>query len=128
MFLYIFMPMDLILRLFPITKYVSVAMLVYIGSSDGSWEPVGCAGSQSQEILKRGRCFLNCIIKIFFTLQDGFPIRIKAVNIINEPRIFKGIFAIIKPFLKEKIANRVRICVLLTFMLMFVSSLLGHCK
>nr|XP_009477944.1 PREDICTED: alpha-tocopherol transfer protein-like isoform X2 [Pelecanus crispus] len=38
--------------------------------------------------------------------QDGFPIRIKAVNIINEPRIFKGIFAIIKPFLKEKIANR----------------------
>lgn len=39
--------------------------------------------------------------------QDGFPIRIKAVHIVNEPRIFKGIFAIIKPFLKEKIANRV---------------------
>lgn len=39
-------------------------------------------------------------------LQDGFPIRIKAVNIINEPIIFKGIFAILKPFLKEKIANR----------------------
>lgn len=39
--------------------------------------------------------------------QDGFPIRIKAVNIINEPRIFKGIFAIIKPFLKEKMAERV---------------------
>ncbi|XP_057557244.1 alpha-tocopherol transfer protein-like isoform X3 [Hippopotamus amphibius kiboko] len=38
--------------------------------------------------------------------QDGFPIRIKAVHIVNEPRIFKGIFAIIKPFLKEKIANR----------------------
>jgi len=39
-------------------------------------------------------------------LQDGFPIRIKAVHVVNEPRIFKGIFAIIKPFLKEKIANR----------------------
>ncbi|XP_006881617.1 PREDICTED: alpha-tocopherol transfer protein-like isoform X2 [Elephantulus edwardii] len=38
--------------------------------------------------------------------QDGFPIRIKAVHVVNEPRIFKGIFAIIKPFLKEKIANR----------------------
>ncbi|XP_006839333.1 PREDICTED: alpha-tocopherol transfer protein-like isoform X2 [Chrysochloris asiatica] len=38
--------------------------------------------------------------------QDGFPIRIKAVHGVNEPRIFKGIFAIIKPFLKEKIANR----------------------
>lgn len=41
--------------------------------------------------------------------KDGFPIRIKAVNIINEPRIFKGIFAIIKPFLKEKMAERVTI-------------------
>lgn len=41
--------------------------------------------------------------------QDGFPIRIKAVNIINEPRIFKGIFAIIKPFLKEKMAERVSV-------------------
>ncbi|XP_004630989.1 alpha-tocopherol transfer protein-like isoform X2 [Octodon degus] len=38
--------------------------------------------------------------------QDGFPIRIKAVHVVNEPRIFKGIFAIIRPFLKEKIANR----------------------
>ncbi|KAK9404762.1 alpha-tocopherol transfer protein-like [Crotalus adamanteus] len=44
--------------------------------------------------------------KVIGILQDGFPIRIKAVNIINEPRIFKGIFAILKPFLKEKIANR----------------------
>lgn len=102
------MPVVLILRLLPITTCISVAILV---PQMKVWEPVGCAGSQSQEILKRGRwqmCFLNCIIKIFFTLQDGFPIRIKAVNIINEPRIFKGIFAIIKPFLKEKIANRVR--------------------
>ncbi|XP_001510973.2 alpha-tocopherol transfer protein-like [Ornithorhynchus anatinus] len=44
--------------------------------------------------------------KVIGILQDGFPIRIKAVNIVNEPRIFKGIFAIVKPFLKEKIANR----------------------
>ncbi|XP_057636728.1 alpha-tocopherol transfer protein-like isoform X2 [Chionomys nivalis] len=44
--------------------------------------------------------------KVIGILQDGFPIRIKAVHIVNEPRIFKGIFAIIKPFLKEKIANR----------------------
>ncbi|XP_062871634.1 alpha-tocopherol transfer protein-like [Trichomycterus rosablanca] len=44
--------------------------------------------------------------KVVSILQDGFPIRIKAVNIINEPRIFKGIFAIIRPFLKEKMAER----------------------
>ncbi|TRY98808.1 hypothetical protein DNTS_013111 [Danionella cerebrum] len=29
--------------------------------------------------------------KVVGILQDGFPIRIKAVNIINEPRIFKGV-------------------------------------
>ncbi|XP_040186065.1 alpha-tocopherol transfer protein-like [Rana temporaria] len=44
--------------------------------------------------------------KVIGILQDGFPIRIKAVNIINEPRIFKGIFAILRPFLKEKIVKR----------------------
>nr|XP_033770408.1 alpha-tocopherol transfer protein-like isoform X1 [Geotrypetes seraphini]XP_033770409.1 alpha-tocopherol transfer protein-like isoform X1 [Geotrypetes seraphini] len=44
--------------------------------------------------------------KVIGILQDGFPIRIKAVHVINEPRIFKGIFAILKPFLKEKIVNR----------------------
>ncbi|KAG8002981.1 Alpha-tocopherol transfer protein-like [Nibea albiflora] len=59
--------------------------------------------------------FVDNVRAIYLTLekliqpeetQDGFPIRIKAVNIINEPRIFKGIFAIIKPFLKEKMAER----------------------
>lgn len=50
-----------------------------------------------------------------FNQQDGFPIRIKAVNIINEPRIFKGIFAIIKPFLKEKMAERVTVVPELSF-------------
>ncbi|XP_007909719.1 alpha-tocopherol transfer protein-like [Callorhinchus milii] len=44
--------------------------------------------------------------KLIGILQDGFPMRIKTVNIINEPIIFKGIFAIIKPFLKEKMSER----------------------
>lgn len=54
-----------------------------------------------------------------FNSQDGFPIRIKAVNIINEPRIFKGIFAIIKPFLKEKMAERVSVVLELSPILLF---------
>uniref|UniRef100_A0A8C5QA41 Alpha tocopherol transfer protein like n=1 Tax=Leptobrachium leishanense TaxID=445787 RepID=A0A8C5QA41_9ANUR len=44
--------------------------------------------------------------KVTGILQDGFPIRIKAVNVINEPMIFKGIFAILRPFLKEKLVKR----------------------
>lgn len=93
------------------------------------WKAGGWCWQAVSGRLQKGennKCFLRCTVKIFFTLQDGFPIRIKAVNIINEPRIFKGIFAIIKPFLKEKIANRVRICVILT--LMFLSSLLSPRK
>lgn len=52
-------------------------------------------------------CLPHVLTSPSLLLQDGFPIRIKAVHVVNEPRIFKGIFAIIKPFLKEKIANRV---------------------
>lgn len=51
-------------------------------------------------------CLPHVLTSPSLLLQDGFPIRIKAVHVVNEPRIFKGIFAIIKPFLKEKIANR----------------------
>lgn len=66
--------------------------------------------------LTRTSC--DCSVSLFNS-QDGFPIRIKAVNIINEPRIFKGIFAIIKPFLKEKMAERVTIVLELPLTLLF---------
>lgn len=123
-----FMPTALVLL--PVRRCISVSTMVYVFISWGFGNRgVVLAGSlRTFRKEENKKCFLNCAIKIFFTLQDGFPIRIKAVNIINEPRIFKGIFAIIKPFLKEKIANRVRICVILTLMLMFVSSLLSPCK
>ncbi|XP_032817752.1 alpha-tocopherol transfer protein-like isoform X1 [Petromyzon marinus] len=39
-------------------------------------------------------------------LQDAFPMRIKGQSSINEPVIFKAVFAMIKPFLKEKMRKR----------------------
>lgn len=40
-------------------------------------------------------------------LQDAVPLRIKAIHIINQPKIFNVVFALFKPFLREKLKNRI---------------------
>lgn len=40
-------------------------------------------------------------------LQDAVPMRIKAIHIINQPKIFQIVFALFKPFLREKLKNRI---------------------
>ncbi|XP_052239478.1 alpha-tocopherol transfer protein-like isoform X4 [Dreissena polymorpha] len=40
-------------------------------------------------------------------LEDCFPMRFKGIHYLNEPAVFDYIFAIMKPFLKEKILSRV---------------------
>ena len=44
-------------------------------------------------------------------LQEAFPMRLKGLHFINEPWIFSSLFALVKPFLKEKTVNRV--CIIL---------------
>lgn len=39
-------------------------------------------------------------------LQDSVPLRIKAIHIINQPKVFNMVFALFKPFLREKLRNR----------------------
>ncbi|CAL1283524.1 unnamed protein product [Larinioides sclopetarius] len=48
------------------------------------------------------RCFATCI-------QDVLPIRIKAIHAVNQPVYFNIAFNTIKPFLSEKITNRVHL-------------------
>lgn len=40
-------------------------------------------------------------------IQDSFPMRFKAFHILHEPFYFDAILTLIKPFMSEKIRNRV---------------------
>jgi hypothetical protein len=40
-------------------------------------------------------------------LQDSVPLRVKAIHIINQPKIFNMVFSLFKPFLREKLRNRI---------------------
>lgn len=40
-------------------------------------------------------------------LQDSVPLRIKAIHIVNQPKIFNMVFTIFKQFLREKLRSRI---------------------
>ncbi|XP_046675394.1 alpha-tocopherol transfer protein-like isoform X1 [Homalodisca vitripennis] len=40
-------------------------------------------------------------------LQDSVPLRIKGIHIVNQPYIFNMVFALFKPFLRDKLRNRI---------------------
>ncbi|KAL3280640.1 hypothetical protein HHI36_003876 [Cryptolaemus montrouzieri] len=40
-------------------------------------------------------------------LQDSIPLRVKNIHIVNQPYIFKIVFALFKPFLREKLRGRI---------------------
>lgn len=40
-------------------------------------------------------------------LQDSVPLRVKAIHIVNQPKIFNVVFALFKPFLREKLRSRI---------------------
>ncbi|XP_077869426.1 alpha-tocopherol transfer protein-like [Saccoglossus kowalevskii] len=49
------------------------------------------------------------LLQLDSILQNAMPIRIKGMHYVNEPRLFDAVFAVVRPFLKEKLKNRIRI-------------------
>lgn len=47
--------------------------------------------------------------KIAAVLTDSFPLKVRAIHLINEPIIFHAVFSMIKPFLTEKIKERIHL-------------------
>lgn len=45
--------------------------------------------------------------RIVDLLQDSVPLRVKNIHVVNQPYIFKIVFSLFKPFLREKLKNRV---------------------
>ncbi|XP_076329351.1 alpha-tocopherol transfer protein-like [Tachypleus tridentatus] len=45
--------------------------------------------------------------RMVLLIQNCFPGRFKGIHIINEPAVFDILFALVKPFLSEKLKNRV---------------------
>jgi hypothetical protein len=40
-------------------------------------------------------------------LQDSVPLRVKAIHIVNQPKIFNMVFALFKPFFSAKLRSRI---------------------
>ncbi|KAK9509991.1 hypothetical protein O3M35_004870 [Rhynocoris fuscipes] len=40
-------------------------------------------------------------------IQDTFPLRFKGIHIVNQPGYFDAVYAVVKPFLKPKVKQRV---------------------
>ncbi|XP_076291535.1 alpha-tocopherol transfer protein-like isoform X3 [Lasioglossum baleicum] len=45
--------------------------------------------------------------RILDWLQEAVPLRVKNIHIINQPYVFNMVFALFKPFLREKLKNRI---------------------
>lgn len=47
--------------------------------------------------------------KISSVLSDSFPLKVRGIHLVNEPLFFRPVFAMIRPFLPDKIKQRVHI-------------------
>lgn len=46
-------------------------------------------------------------MKLLGFIQDAMPLRLKEVHMVKQPFIFKMVWSIFKPFIREKLKNRV---------------------
>lgn len=61
-------------------------------------------GLSLQQVWQFTPAFARRIVEF---LQEAMPMRLKALHVINQPKIFNMVFQLFKPFLKEKLRGRI---------------------
>lgn len=51
----------------------------------------------------------KCAWQVSNCIQEKIPLRVKAIHIVNQPFYFNALFAIFKPFLKQKLRRRINL-------------------
>jgi len=49
--------------------------------------------------------YISCMVA---TVQGAFPIRFREIHVVNEYGVFQAVYALVRPFLTEKIRNRLQ--------------------
>lgn len=52
-------------------------------------------------------------MKLLSFIQDAMPLRLKEVHMVKQPFIFNMVWSIFKPFIREKLKNRVMVLIFL---------------
>eukprot|EP00058_Branchiostoma_floridae_P021603 XP_002607093.1 hypothetical protein BRAFLDRAFT_57347 [Branchiostoma floridae] len=63
-------------------------------------------GVTTRHVYQVGLRYARTIANIF---QDSFPVRIRGVHLVNESFLVDAVFVIIRPFLKEKLKERIKL-------------------
>ncbi|ESN92479.1 hypothetical protein HELRODRAFT_115835 [Helobdella robusta] len=94
----------------PMMEILKVNMLsleMVIKEEDTQVNGVICIANMSDMTMDHVKNFDRNYIKIMSSIiQDAFPMRFKGFHFINEPTVFGYLFSLVKPFLKEKIVQR----------------------
>lgn len=84
--------------------YLEAAMLEPISQITGTVVIFDMDGLSLQQTWQFTPPFAKRIVD---WLQDAMPLRVKNIHIVNQPYIFNMVFALFKPFLREKLKSRI---------------------
>lgn len=84
--------------------FIEAAMLEPRTQICGACVMFDMAGLSMQQAWQFTPPFAKRIVDL---LQDAVALRIKGIHVVDQPRIFNMVFALFKPFMREKLRNRI---------------------